>query len=110
MNKVVVVTGGASGIGQAVVERLTRDDFTGVILDINEEGGKQVAAKIEGRGKQATFIRLDVTREADVQKTFQKIISDHGRDRCPRQRCRRQLASTQNRRVSVGPLASRHRC
>ena len=79
MNKVVIVTGGASGIGQAVVERLTRDDFTGVILDINEEGGKEVAAKIEGRGKQATFIRLDVTREADVQKTFQKIISDHGR-------------------------------
>ena len=79
MNKVVVVTGGASGIGQAVVERLARDDFTGVILDINEEGGKEVAAKIEGRGKQATFIRLDVTREADVQKTFQQIISDHGR-------------------------------
>ena len=79
MNKVVIVTGGASGIGQAVVERLTRDDFTGVILDINEEGGKEVAAKIEGRGKQATFIRLDVTREGDVQKTFQKIISDHGR-------------------------------
>ena len=50
-----------------------------MILDINEEGGKQVAAEIQGRGKQATFIRLDVTREADVQKTFQKIISDHGR-------------------------------
>ena len=79
MNKVVVVTGGASGIGQAVVERLARDDFTGVILDINEEGGKEVAAEIQGRGKEATFIRLDVTQEADVQKAFQKIISDHGR-------------------------------
>jgi 3-oxoacyl-[acyl-carrier protein] reductase/2-hydroxycyclohexanecarboxyl-CoA dehydrogenase len=79
MNKVAVVTGGASGIGQAVVERLVRDDFTVVILDINEEGGKQVAAKIKGRGKQAAFIALDVTREGDVQKTFHKIISDHGR-------------------------------
>ena len=79
MNKVVIVTGGASGIGQAVVERLARDDFTVVILDINEEGGKQVAAEIQGRGKPAAFIALDVTREADVQKTFQKIISDHGR-------------------------------
>jgi NAD(P)-dependent dehydrogenase (short-subunit alcohol dehydrogenase family) len=79
MNKLAVVTGGASGIGHAVVERLARDDFTVVILDINEESGKQVAAEIQRRGKPAAFIALDVTREADVQKTFQKIISDHGR-------------------------------
>jgi 3-oxoacyl-[acyl-carrier protein] reductase len=79
MNKVAVVTGGASGIGQAVVERLSRDNFTVVILDMNEDGGKQVAAEIQRRGKQATCIRLDVTREADVEKTFQKIILDHGR-------------------------------
>jgi NAD(P)-dependent dehydrogenase (short-subunit alcohol dehydrogenase family) len=79
VNKLAVVTGGASGIGQAVVEHLARDAFTVVILDINEEGGKQVAAELHGRGKQATSIRLDVTREADVEKTFQKIISDQGR-------------------------------
>jgi 3-oxoacyl-[acyl-carrier protein] reductase len=79
MNKIALVTGGASGIGHAVVERLSRDDFTGVILDINEEGGKQVAAEIQGRGKPAAFIALDVTREADVQKTFKRIISEHGR-------------------------------
>src|SRR5262249_53900941 len=74
-----VVTGGASGIGQAVAERLARNDFIVVILDINEEGGKQVAAEIRARGKQAVFVALDVTREADVQKTFQRIISDHSR-------------------------------
>jgi NAD(P)-dependent dehydrogenase (short-subunit alcohol dehydrogenase family) len=79
MNKIAVVTGGASGIGQAVVERLARVDFTGVILDINEKGGKQVAAEIQRRDKQATFVRLDVTRESDVQQAFQRIISDHGR-------------------------------
>jgi 3-oxoacyl-[acyl-carrier protein] reductase len=79
MNKVAVVTGAASGIGKAVAERLTGNDYTAVILDINGEGGKQVEAEIQGRGKQAKFIRLDVTREADVQNAFQKIISDHGR-------------------------------
>ena len=50
MTKVAVVTGGAAGIGHAVAERLTNDDFSVVILDINEDGGKQVAAEIEGRG------------------------------------------------------------
>ena len=79
MTKVAVVTGGASGIGQAVAEHLARNDYVVVILDINEEGGKQVAAEIQGLDKQATFVRLDVTQEADVKKTFQKIISDHGR-------------------------------
>jgi len=79
MNKLAMVTGAASGIGQAVVERLARNDFVVTILDIDEEGGKQVAAAIRARGKQALFVGLDVTREADVQRTFQRIISDHGR-------------------------------
>ena len=79
MTKVAVVTGAASGIGQAVAERLARNDYTAVILDINGKGGKQVEAAIQSRGKQAKFIRLDVTREADVRNTFQKITSDYGR-------------------------------
>ena len=44
----------------------------GVILDINEEGGIEVAAEIQKRGKQTTFVGLDVTREADVRRLFRK--------------------------------------
>jgi 3-oxoacyl-[acyl-carrier protein] reductase/2-hydroxycyclohexanecarboxyl-CoA dehydrogenase len=79
MNKIAVVTGGASGIGRAVVERLARDESTVVILDIDKESGEQAAAAIQARGQQAIFVPLDVTREADVQNAFQRIISDHGR-------------------------------
>lgn len=79
MSKVAVVTGAASGIGEAVAKRLAGADFIVVILDINEAGGKRVAADIQMRGRQALFVHLDVTREADVQEIFQKIISDHGR-------------------------------
>jgi 3-oxoacyl-[acyl-carrier protein] reductase len=78
MNRVAVVTGAASGIGKAVAERLARDGCAVVILDNNEAGGR-VATALQERGGQATFVLLDVTRETDVQKTFEKIISDHGR-------------------------------
>jgi NAD(P)-dependent dehydrogenase (short-subunit alcohol dehydrogenase family) len=79
MNEIAVVTGGASGIGQAVVERLVEDGLVTLILDINDEGGQQAAAQIERRGKRATFMHLDVTREVEVQNGFQKILSDHSR-------------------------------
>jgi NAD(P)-dependent dehydrogenase (short-subunit alcohol dehydrogenase family) len=78
MSKVAVVTGAASGIGRAVVERLAEENFTAVILDINEEGGREVAGQIRGRGRSAEFIRLDVTQESAVKEVFQKIISDYG--------------------------------
>jgi len=79
MGKVSVVTGGASGIGRAVVERLAKDNFITVILDIDEVSGKEVSTEIRGRGHNAQFVRLDVTEESAVRKSFQKIISDHGR-------------------------------
>jgi NAD(P)-dependent dehydrogenase (short-subunit alcohol dehydrogenase family) len=79
MNKIAVVTGAASGIGRAVVERLAKEDFSGVILDIDDEGGQRVAGEIQRRGKQAAFMRVDVTQEDAVRAAFDKIISDHGR-------------------------------
>src|SRR5262249_15987492 len=79
MSKVSVVTGGASGIGRAVVERLAKDNFITVILEIDEVSGKEVWTEIGGRGQNAQFVRLDVTEESAVRESFQKIISDHGR-------------------------------
>ena len=53
--KVAVVTGGASGIGKAVVERLASEGATVVVADLNEAEGQKVAADAGGR-----FVRLDV--------------------------------------------------
>ncbi len=79
MNKVGVVTGAASGIGRAVVQRLTNEDAIGIILDIDEKSGPQVAGEIKRRGKQAVFMRVDVTQEDAVRATFDKLFSDYGR-------------------------------
>ena len=53
--KVAVVTGGASGIGKAVVERLATEGATVVVVDVNDADGPKVAADAGGR-----FVKLDV--------------------------------------------------
>jgi NAD(P)-dependent dehydrogenase (short-subunit alcohol dehydrogenase family) len=79
MSKIAVVTGAASGIGRAVIERFAREEILSIILDIDETGGKDVAGEIQRRGNQASYMRLDVTREDEVQSVFEKIISTQGR-------------------------------
>jgi 3-oxoacyl-[acyl-carrier protein] reductase len=76
-SRVAVVTGGASGIGKAVAERLAAEDDLALILDINADTGARVAAAIQSRGQRAEFLHCDVTREGAVQNAFRQILADH---------------------------------
>ncbi len=60
---VAVVTGGASGLGEATVERLVQAGGRVGIFDVNEQRGRALAAKHAGR---AMFARVDVTDEASA--------------------------------------------
>lgn len=63
-DKIVIVTGAASGIGKAMVERFHREGARGLIVaDLNGEGAEAVARSVGGIAVQA-----DVTKEADVQR------------------------------------------
>jgi NAD(P)-dependent dehydrogenase (short-subunit alcohol dehydrogenase family) len=63
-DKIVIVTGGASGIGKALVERFHREGAAALIVaDMNGAGAESVASSVGGIAVQA-----DVTREADVQR------------------------------------------
>jgi NAD(P)-dependent dehydrogenase (short-subunit alcohol dehydrogenase family) len=79
MRRLAVVTGAASGIGRAVVERFAKEDVSSIILDIDEAGGRSVAVEIDRRGNKAAFMRVDVTSENEVQSVFDTIKSSHGR-------------------------------
>ncbi len=79
MNKVAVVTGGAGGIGQAVADRFAKDNYRVVILDVNDEAGKQVAADFRQRSVESSFQRADLTQETEVEVTFEKIKADYSR-------------------------------
>jgi len=72
-NRIVVVTGGASGIGRACCQVLAGKGWKVVVLDIDADGAQRVAAGIGGVAH-----RLDVGDEHDVEAVAKKIERDVG--------------------------------
>jgi NAD(P)-dependent dehydrogenase (short-subunit alcohol dehydrogenase family) len=77
--RVALVTGGASGIGRATVDRLVSEGVTVVIADIADEPGQAAAAELRGRGGSASYLHLDVSDEASWTQAVTAIGRDHGR-------------------------------
>jgi len=71
-----VVTGGASGLGEATARALAAQGVKVAIFDMNEAKGEQVAAEIGG-----TFCKVNVTSDADVDAGFAKARAAHGQER-----------------------------
>jgi 3-oxoacyl-[acyl-carrier protein] reductase len=64
--RVAIVTGGASGLGEAISHRLAGDGAAVVVADLDEGGAQSVADAIVARGGNAVAVRCDVTSGADV--------------------------------------------
>jgi len=78
--KVALVTGGASGIGEAVAELLAQEGATVVATDIDELRGPEVVARITKAGGKAVFLEQDVTSEdrwadavAEIERRFGRL-------------------------------------
>ncbi len=79
-DKVALVTGGASGIGQALCEELARRGAAAVVVaDVNVEGARGVAEAITAAGGRARAAELDVTQAKAVQALVEQTASEHGR-------------------------------
>nr|MCU0354907.1 SDR family NAD(P)-dependent oxidoreductase [Cytophagales bacterium] len=70
-DKTAVVTGGGSGIGQAIARLFARQGAEIVILDLNETGAGQTVEEIAQAGGKATFFRCDVSNQAEVRRIFE---------------------------------------
>jgi NAD(P)-dependent dehydrogenase (short-subunit alcohol dehydrogenase family) len=78
-NKVALITGGASGIGEATVRLFVAEGAAVVIADLQDERGRRVAAEL---GARAAYVHTDVSREADVQAAIAETERRFGRLDC----------------------------
>ncbi|WP_233857636.1 SDR family NAD(P)-dependent oxidoreductase [Paraburkholderia sp. HD33-4] len=76
--KLVVVTGGASGIGEATARRFAAAGMTVVIGDLNSERGKRVAAELSEVGRDVFFYPLDLGSDNSIELFAEKVFNLHG--------------------------------
>ncbi len=77
--KVALVTGGASGIGEACAQVLARGGAKVAVVDMNDELGNQVIHAIKGDGGEAVFLRVDVSDAAAVAQMVDDTVAAFGR-------------------------------
>src|SRR5208282_2005691 len=78
-NKIVLITGGTSGIGRTTALAFAEAGAKVVITGRREKEGTDVVAEIIKRGGTAAFVRADVAKEVDVVKAIDFVLSTHGR-------------------------------
>jgi len=81
-DRVVLVTGGNSGIGRATALKFADEGARVVIAARREDLGRETVEEIGKRGGEALFIPTDVTRGQDVERLFQTISDRFGRLDC----------------------------
>jgi 2-hydroxycyclohexanecarboxyl-CoA dehydrogenase len=72
VNRVAVVTGGGSGLGEAIAEHLAGEGHSVAVLDIDGDAAEQVATKLQDRGARAIAIAADVADPDAVAESFQQ--------------------------------------
>lgn len=77
--KAAIVTGAASGIGEATAQVLAREGASVCVADVNAEGGQQVVDAIKASGGEAIFARTDVGEAAEVVEMFEYTQAAFGR-------------------------------
>jgi len=78
-DKVVVITGGASGIGRAAAGLFAREGAKVVFGDVKEEAGRAVEAELAAAGLDVAFTPTDVSKEEDMRRLIDGAVDRHVR-------------------------------
>lgn len=78
-SKVILVTGGSTGIGKASCELFCEEGARVIFVGRREEAGALAEAELKKKGYDAKFIPCDISQRAQVEKLFESIMNDYGR-------------------------------
>lgn len=73
-----LVTGAAQGIGRAIAERLVRDGWRVLLVDLDGGAGAEAESRLDGLGE-AVFVQADISQEADVRRVMAEAGRRFGR-------------------------------
>ena len=76
--KVVVVTGGGSGIGEAAARGFAARNAAVAVVDRNAEAGGKIASELKQKGGKAKSFSADVSSTAQVEQLIPQIVSEFG--------------------------------
>ncbi|HVQ42330.1 MAG TPA: glucose 1-dehydrogenase [Vicinamibacterales bacterium] len=78
-DKTVIVTGGARGIGRAIVAKCADEGARVVFLDFDEAAATAALSEVRTAGRAVEFLRADVTKDAEVSAAIAEVQRRHGR-------------------------------
>jgi NAD(P)-dependent dehydrogenase (short-subunit alcohol dehydrogenase family) len=78
-NKIVLITGGTSGIGKVTAIAFANAGAKVVLTGRREKEGAEVVAEIKKTGGTASFVRADVSKDADIVKAIDFVVATYGR-------------------------------
>lgn len=73
-----IVTGAASGIGEAIATQFGREGASVALADINYELAQEVSTHIKNQGKEAVAVDVDVSDEKSVDRMVKKVLEEFG--------------------------------
>ena len=109
-DKIVIVTGGARGIGGGISRAFAEEGASVLCADLDEDSGAQLveeAASMEGTVR---FMRADVAHSSECRGVVETAVSEWGRGGCPLQQRRHPTCEQlpTRTRVSGGDVGSHH--
>lgn len=78
-NKIIIVSGGAKGIGNAIAKILAEEKALPVIIGRNEEDNKRAIQEIQNLGGKADFITAELSQPDECKKAIEEVVKKYGK-------------------------------
>jgi L-fucose dehydrogenase len=78
-NKVIVITGGAKGIGEAITRACAQEGAVPVVVDRDEEAGRQIERELVAAGHRCTWVGADLLLEDAARGAVIAVVEKHGK-------------------------------